>query len=188
LIARHPFKVLVLALVFLPLPSYAEVIARVVSVHDGDTLTVLIGRRQVKVRLKDIDAPELRQPFGQRSKQSLADLCFGKPAVLDITNQDRYGRAIAHINCAGTDANTEQVRRGYAWTYARYARANSPLFALEAKARAAHRGLWADLAPVPPWNWRRKRLNRQASLPGPWAGAAPAGIGVTSPLESVSKQ
>lgn len=188
MIARRPFTALVLASAFLPLPSYAEVNARVVSVHDGDTLTVAVGRRQVKVRLKDIDAPELRQPFGQRSKQSLSDLCFGKPAVLDIVSQDRYRRTIAGITCAGIDANTEQVRRGYAWTYARYARVNSPLFTLEAEARAAHRGLWVDAAPVPPWDWRRTNSNRQGSRRAPWAGVPPAGLGVTLPLEARSKQ
>ena len=87
-------------------------LARVVSVHDGDTLTVLIESRQVKVRLTDIDAPELRQPFGTRSKQSLSELCFGKVASLDVRGQDRYKRSLARVTCAGTDANAEQVRRG----------------------------------------------------------------------------
>ena len=125
------------------------------SVHDGDTLTVLVERRQVKVRLTDIDAPELGQPFGMKSKQSLSELCFGKSAVLDVRGQDRYRRTIARVTCAGTDANAEQVRRGMAWTYTRYAPADSPLFALERGARAAQRGLWADGEPMPPWEWRR---------------------------------
>ena len=45
----------------------------VVSVHDGDTLTVLVGKQQVKVRLAEIDAPELGQPYDQRSPQFLAE-------------------------------------------------------------------------------------------------------------------
>ena len=130
-------------------------LARVVSVHDGDTLTVLIEQRQVKVRLTDIDAPELGQPFGTKSKQSLSELCFGKTAALDVRGQDRYRRALARVTCAGTDANAEQVRRGYAWIYTRYARIDSPLYAIQSTAREAHRGLWTDQAPVPPWDWRR---------------------------------
>ena len=136
-------------------PALADVSGRVVSVHDGDTLTVLIDQRQVRVRLTDIDAPELGQPFGTRSRQSLSDLCFGKTATLDVRGQDRYKRTLAHVTCAGADANFEQVRRGYAWTYVRYAGPGSPLLALENEARAAHRGLWQDSAPVPPWDWRR---------------------------------
>jgi len=131
------------------------VLARVVSVHDGDTLTVVIEHRQVKVRLTDIDAPELRQPFGTRSKQSLSEMCFGKVAALEVRGQDRYKRSLARVTCDGTDANAEQVRRGYAWTYTRYARADSPLHAIQIEARSAHRGLWSDPASVPPWEWRR---------------------------------
>ena len=84
-------------------------------------------------------------------------MCFGKEASLDVRGTDRYQRTLATVTCAGTDANAEQVRRGYAWTYTRYARANSPLSAIESEARRAHRGLWADPAAVAPWDWRRNR-------------------------------
>jgi endonuclease YncB( thermonuclease family) len=131
--------------------------ARVVSVHDGDTLTVLVDHRQVKVRLTEIDAPELRQPFGTKSRQSLAELCFGKTATLDVRGHDRYRRTLAQVTCSGTDANAEQVRRGLAWTYARYTHSGSPLFAIQQAARTEHRGLWSDPEPVAPWHWRRTR-------------------------------
>jgi len=151
----YPLTALLVLLLVAVSPALADVSGRVVSVHDGDTLTVLIDQRQVRVRLTDIDAPELGQPFGTRSRQSLSDLCFGKTATLDVRGKDRYKRTLAHVTCAGTDANFEQVRRGYAWTYVRYAGPGSPLLALENEARAAHRGLWQDSAPVPPWDWRR---------------------------------
>ena len=148
-------KALCLTLLLAVAPAQADVRGRVVSVHDGDTLTVLVERRQVKVRLTDIDAPELGQPFGRNSKQSLSDLCFGKLATLDVRGQDRYKRALAQVTCDGRDANAEQVRRGYAWTYTRYAPKGSPLYAIQSAAQTAHRGLWADPAPVAPWDWRR---------------------------------
>ena len=66
------FATLALALSF---PAWADE-GLVVSVHGGDTLTVLVGRQQVKVRLAEIDAPELRHPFAQRSWQSLAAICL----------------------------------------------------------------------------------------------------------------
>ena len=147
--------VLCLSLFLAVAPALADVRGRVVSVHDGDTLTVLVERRELKVRLTDIDAPELKQPFGTRSRQSLAELCFGKDASLDVRGRDRYKRTLAIVTCAGTDANAEQVRRGYAWTYTRFARADSPLIAIEYEARGAHRGLWADATAVAPWDWRR---------------------------------
>lgn len=59
----------------------AAFLATVISISDGDTLTVLNeSKQQIKIRLAEIDAPEAKQPFGTRSKQSLSELCFGKKA------------------------------------------------------------------------------------------------------------
>lgn len=107
------------------------------------------------MRLADIDAPELRQDFGARSRQSLAELCHGKQASLRERGRDRYRRVLAQVTCAGIDANAEQVRRGMAWVFVRYAPPDSPLHAIEAEARTKRRGLWSHDAPVPPWEWRR---------------------------------
>lgn len=162
-IPSYPLNALFLPLLLAIFPSSAGA-DRVVSVHDGDTLTVLREQRQIRVRLIEIDAPELGQPFGARSKQSLSELCFGKTVELALRSGDRYGRTLAQVTCAGKDANAEQVRRGYAWIYARYARSDSPLRVLQAEAQAARRGLWGDPAPVPPWDWRRN--GRRALLEG----------------------
>ncbi len=139
------------------LATAAELRGTVVGITDGDTLTVLVNRKQVKVRLAEIDAPELKQPFGTRSRQSLAGLCFQKEARLESSGRDRYGRTLARVICAGTDANAEQVRQGMAWVFDRYAAPNSPLYAVQNEARAARRGLWNDPNPIPPWEWRQKQ-------------------------------
>ena len=133
-----------------------ELVGRVVAIADGDTLTVLVSRQQIKVRLTDIDAPERKQPFGQRSRQSLADLCARRDATVLEAGKDRYGRTLGRVLCDGVDANAEQVRRGMAWVYVRYAPKGSPLYAMQAEARAAKRGLWADPRPVAPWEWRAR--------------------------------
>jgi endonuclease YncB( thermonuclease family) len=121
----------------------------VVSVHDGDTLTVLVEKQQLKVRLAEIDAPELRQPFGNRSKQSLTELCFQESAKVELIARDRYGRSVGKVQCAGKDAGGHQVSAGMAWVYDRYSKPSSPLYPLQAEAKAAARGLWPDPAPVP---------------------------------------
>lgn len=128
---------------------------RVVAVADGDTLTVLdAGRRQHRIRLAEIDAPEKRQAFGQRAKQSLSAICYGKEAVVDVGDIDRYGRAVGRVSCDGIDANLEQVRRGLAWAYRRY-RPSARILQAEASARQARVGLWRDANPTPPWEFRR---------------------------------
>jgi len=129
---------------------------KVVSVADGDTLTILdANNRQHRIRLAEVDAPETRQPFGNRAKRMLSDLCFGKRAEIRNTSADRYQRVVGTVYCDGVDANAELVRRGMAWVYVQYARRGSPLFALEKEAKSAKLGLWADGQPVPPWEWRR---------------------------------
>lgn len=129
---------------------------RVVGVSDGDTLTLLVeGVRQVKVRLAEIDAPEKRQPWGEASKRSLAELCYDVEAAVMVIDVDRYGRAVGRVTCRGTDANREQLARGMAWRYVKYAR-DPTLAPVEGEAREQRRGLWTDEAPVAPWEWRRR--------------------------------
>ena len=70
-----------------------------------------------------------------------------------------YGRTLARVYCDGVDANAEQVRLGMAWVFERYASKNSSLYGVQAQAKAAKRGLWADTAPVPPWQWRRDKTS-----------------------------
>jgi endonuclease YncB( thermonuclease family) len=147
---------LAVAFALASLAVHAEFTGKVVSVADGDTITVLREHEQIKVRLNEIDAPEKAQAFGNRSKQSLSELCFDKTATLADQGKDRYGRTLARVHCEGIDANTEQVRRGMAWVYRKYAPKDSPLYASEDEARAAKRGLWVDAEPVPPWEWRHR--------------------------------
>lgn len=148
--------ILVIASLALTGASFAEKIeGKVVGISDGDTLTVLAGRRETRVRLAWIDAPETGQPFGQAAKRSLSDLCFGRRASVEIVDHDRYGRVVGRVLCDGHDANLEQVRRGMAWAYVRYAPQREIVLA-ESEARASRRGLWSDGNATPPWEWRHK--------------------------------
>lgn len=136
--------------------SAEELVGRVVKIADGDTLTILdANKKQIRVRLAEIDAPEKRQPFGSRSRQSLAELCAEKVATVEDRGLDRYGRTIGVVMCSSINANAEQVRRGMAWVYVQYASPTSALYRVEADARLARRGLWRDRHPIAPWVWRR---------------------------------
>ena len=137
--------------------AIAEVIAgRVVSVHDGDTITVLDGaNRQHKIRLAQIDAPELRQDFGQASKQALSALVLVKDVQVEGGVNDRYGRTIGTVYLAGHDVNIEQVGSGMAWVYRQYAK-EPAYFRAEDKARTAQSGLWSKPGALAPWEWRHR--------------------------------
>jgi len=141
----------------------ATLLCLVVGISDGDTLTARCGQpgayEQIKVRLSAIDAPESKQPFGNRSRQHLADLCFQQQAKVKVVNIDRYKRKVADVECNGRDAGQEQVAAGMAWVYPQYAKNYPHLYPLEEKARSERRGLWTDAAPIAPWEWR-KRLKK----------------------------
>lgn len=132
-----------------------ELICLIIAISDGDTLKARCPEETISVRLAEIDAPEKKQPFGQRSKQSLSELCYLKQSKITPLTKDRYGRTVAHVECNGADASTEQVRRGMAWVYRKYS--NSPaLLSIEAEAKAGGVGLWVDPDPAPPWEWRKR--------------------------------
>ncbi|HEY7742287.1 MAG TPA: thermonuclease family protein [Burkholderiales bacterium] len=146
-----PFLVLALA----PCAALADFTGHVVKVSDGESLTVLVNKRQVRVRLEGLDAPERGQPFSRNSRQSLAAICAAKEAVVVDRGKDGNGRTIGGVTCAGVEASTEQVRRGMAWVLARYVPLGSALYELEAYARLRQLGLWADPQPVAPWDWHQ---------------------------------
>jgi len=147
---------LFIAILALPLHAAQTVITgQVVGILDGDTLTVLTpALKPVRVRLSEIDAPEKAQAFGQRSRQSLNELCGGQLATVLVSGSDQHGRALGKVSCAGIEANTEQVRQRMAWVYDRYAH-DQRLITIQEEARAAGTGLWRDSYPMPPWEFRR---------------------------------
>lgn len=126
------------------------------GITDGDTITVLTAAKEsVKVRLYGIDTPEPRQAFGNRAKQELSDLVFGRVVIVEVKQKDRYGRTIGLLTVNGVPVNQEMVRRGFAWSYRDYAKKDVELAKAEADAKNAKRGLWADKTPLPPWEFRR---------------------------------
>ncbi|HQR71354.1 MAG TPA: thermonuclease family protein [Burkholderiaceae bacterium] len=154
-------------LVALPLgAAAAEWAGTVVGVADGDTLTLLdASRTQHRIRIDGIDAPERMQPFGQRARQSLAELAQGRSARAECPKSDRYGRAVCRVYVDGVDVGLEQVRRGLAWHYVKYAHEQPPQARIdyaraEEQARAVHAGLWTATAPTPPWDYRREHSVR----------------------------
>ncbi len=155
------------ALVAVFIPAYCaatdSLSGRIVSVADGDTVTLLDANlRQHKIRLSGIDAPERRQPFGNRSRLHLGALVFGKRVTADCPKTDRYKRAVCRLEVDGIDANLAQVEAGMAWHYKDYAREQRApdrrrYAQAEDEARQSRRGLWADRAPMAPWDFKKAR-------------------------------
>lgn len=133
------------------------IVGRVVSIADGDTLTVLDDADvQHRIRLFGIDAPEKAQAFGNQSKRNLANKVFGETVRVEVVDIDHYGREVGRIYLGDRFINLEQVRDGYAWRYTAFDRRHE-FEAAELAARQRRRGLWADPHPTPPWDFRRAK-------------------------------
>lgn len=162
----HPVTrvcLVLLAVLWSGLALSGELVGQVVGVTDGDTITVLDDQRtQHKIRLAGIDAPEKAQAFGQRSKEALSALVFGRRVTVETGKQDRYRRTVGKVIIDGRDANLAQVVAGMAWHYKKYEGEQSPsdrlLYAdAEREAREVRRGLWLDAEPTAPWDWRHNK-------------------------------
>ena len=145
----------ILLLLFFTIPLFA-ISGQVIKISDGDTITILTQQReQVKVRLYGIDAPEKKQPYGQKSKQFLASLIAGQVVEVEPKGKDRYKRTLGIIYYKGQDINAKMVLNGYAWAYIKY----SKIYVDQEKlAREKKLGLWQSSNPAPPWEWRHLKF------------------------------
>lgn len=146
-----------------------EFSAKVIAVLDGDTLLVLRAGKPVRLRLAEVDAPEVghagaggkqpnsqeAQPYGVAAQKSLEEMVMGMQVRVSSRAVDAYGRIVALVSIDGLNVNREQVRRGMAWEYSRF-HSNRELMALQREAQQARRGLWAGGEAIEPSQWRKQ--------------------------------
>ena len=143
---------------FLCVCSYAQKFSvKVVGITDGDTFTVINrDNLQLKVRIYGIDAPEKKQPFGNKSKEYLSSLIYGKEIFIDVKSTDRYGRLVSYVFTPnGEDVSLLMLNQGMAWHFKEYDSTEKYSNA-EQVAKGKKNGLWSDASPVAPWIFRRK--------------------------------
>ena len=126
----------------------------VTKVIDGDTIEVRQEKRNYKVRLSEIDAPEINQKFGTESKNYLASLVLNEEIELIYITEDRYGRIVAKIYKDNKDINRSMVRNGLAWVYDYYVEDQS-LYIDQNLAKKNSFNIWSEVSPTPPWVFRR---------------------------------
>jgi micrococcal nuclease len=139
----------------LPFAVNAQLVGKVISVADGDTFTMLVVNKQIRIRLHGIDCPEKAQDFGQVAKKFLSNLVFGKIVSVKEMDVDRYGRTIGMVTIDSVNVNEELLKAGLAWHYKKYDQ-NAKWSTTEVNARAQKKGIWSKNDPVPPWEWRKK--------------------------------
>lgn len=149
---------------FLCAPTFAQAWpSDVLTVHDGDTVRVQPAEGEaVSIRVYGVDCPELGQAYGAEARDMTAQLLKGQRVEI-IPSQKRksYKREVAVVLLAdGSTLEDALVSAGMAWVDGRYCKQRPDCDQwrqLQADAKAARRGLWADDSPIPPWTWRRMR-------------------------------
>ncbi len=136
------------------------------SIYDGDTLRVVKGSEELKIRFCGIDAPEKKQAMGIESRDYLRSLVSegnGELLIVPI-EKDRYGRTVAEVyvpdrKTSAINLNLEMVRAGYAWHYAHYSDTcpmRDQLIVAEGMAKNEGLGIWNG-NPQPPWEFRSSK-------------------------------
>jgi endonuclease YncB( thermonuclease family) len=128
--------------------------ATVTKVSDGDTIWVKKNKEIIKIRLGEIDAPELSQEYGKKSKNYLEKLILNKKIIVNSTIKDKYGRTIAVIFFNDKNINKEMVQNGLAWVYDRYVKDKS-FYDAQNEAKAKKINIWSDINPTEPWVYRK---------------------------------
>lgn len=140
-----------------------DVVSRgfVSQVTDGDGCILQTGDGTHVVRLYGIDAPERNQSWGIPARDFLKRLIERKEVTFRRHERDCNGRLVADLEVEGVGrVSVVMVRAGMAWWYKRFAWGDIELRNAELEARRDRRGLWETVKPVPPWNWRHRRVKR----------------------------
>lgn len=179
LIGRMKLINFIKQVLYLPILCFAPTLwalsfyeGRVVSVHDGDTVQVVdVSGRKHKVRLANIDAPELDQAYGKDSRDALRNQVLDERVQVKVYTVDRYKREVGMLILGNQDVNLFQVALGNAWHYTSIARSQqdkqdfSRYRQAENEAKQERLGLWRHRNPVAPWKYRREQAKRDDK---PW--------------------
>jgi endonuclease YncB( thermonuclease family) len=128
---------------------------KVAEVIKGDVLTVMHADKAETVRLAGVDCPEPAQPFGPEARKFTSDRVLGKDVTFETDGSDLEGRTLVTATLPdGTVLNREVVAAGLGWYCDKHAGADPALPGLMVNAIAVKKGLWADAAPLAPWDFR----------------------------------
>lgn len=137
----------------------SQINGRVTKIIDGDTLQILSDKNKVlyKIRIADIDAPEIDQDFGLKSKNFIYNKIYNKYVTVKKQNKDKYGRIVAHVlyNNKKNNIAEELLKNGLAWVWHYSHNKNYKVIELNAKNNKL--GLWKYKNHIDPFLWRKKK-------------------------------
>lgn len=131
------------------------------SVVDGDTITVLDRSKVVEIHLYGIEAPERTQAFGQNSRNFIGGKTSRGEIRIEPISKDQEGKIVALVFVNNANLNEQMVDQGFVWVSRQTCKESfcANWLKLEAAAKTARKGLWAEENPTPPWEFRQRQLS-----------------------------
>jgi endonuclease YncB( thermonuclease family) len=150
-------------LIAIPALSWAAWRGRVVRVLEGDMIVVVNQGREGMIRLHGVDCPNKGQPFFEEAKTLTSYLVLDKTVEVTPVSRSSYGTtALVRVSSKQDFVNKQLISYGMAWVIDKYSLSGlgKEWKKLEELARLNGVGLWADMNPIPPWEWRKQRVKR----------------------------
>ena len=148
-----------LFILFIFFNAPAQLVGKVASIADGDTFTMIVQSKKIKVRLYGIDCPEKGQEFYSAAKQFLSGKILNKTVSVKKLNTDPYGRTVGIAQVDGVNVNEKLLEAGLAWHYNNYDKSLA-WTTLEKKAKQNKKGLWVQYNPKAPWVYRKEKRKK----------------------------
>lgn len=158
-----------LFLLFLASPANALVLRGLAAeVPNGNTIVIMSNGQRLTIFLKGVDAPELKQEFGDVAREHLASLILGKTVEVEV-DELAAEHVVGRVIFDRMDIGLQVIRDGVAWYDTKKVNSLSEeerraYVRAEQAARADLRGIWQNGSPMPPWEWRRAQLAKQYKL------------------------
>ncbi len=115
---------------------------KVIKILDGDTCIIKYYELEIRCRIANINAPELKAVFGKEAKEYLSTLLLNTEIEFEVINRDAFNRFVIIPYLADNQRVDEvMVREGFAWHWEKFSQ-NSRLILLENEAFRQKRGLW----------------------------------------------
>ncbi len=132
---------------------------KIISVSDGDLMTVLHDGREERLRLFGVDTPDEPQDFGKEAREFTSERVLGKIVEVMPVTQDRHGNTVAIVSVGGITLNRELAGSGLAWVYSgNCIRPECKEWkGIETEAKKRRIGLWSITNPTPPWDYQTLR-------------------------------
>lgn len=161
------FFLLGLTIVLLSSPCFAYS-GKVVSVIDGDQLTLLHKGKKIRVALYGIDAPELPQSHGKEARDFLHSFIENETVEATPIGKVDKGRMAGTVILGDSNINELMILNGQAWVDRKVCTEAfcTTWIKMEEAARATKKGLWNAPETVSPWDFR-KTGNKKKATPQP---------------------